>query len=260
MPLFAANLTTMFTERPFAERFAAAAACGFTRVECAFPYTLEPEQLVELLDRHALRMVLFNICPGDVAAGERGLSCLPNRQADFQASLALAEPYVAALRPDGVHVMAGLCPEGFAHDTLEQTYIDNVRLAARTLAPYTTRVCLEAINSTSMPGFFLRTQAQSADLVSKIGEANVAMQFDFFHCQMEEGNAVSRFARYQPLIGHVQIAGAPERHEPDTGELCYDYVFEALDRLGYTGTVGCEYTPAGRTEDGLGWFAPWRGQ
>lgn len=258
MPRFAANLSMMFTERPMEERFAAAAAAGFSAVEMMFPYDMEPERVSALLRSNALHLVLFNVCPGDFAAGERGLACLPERTEDFRRALAEAERYVDALRPDGVHVMAGLLPAGAERKAAERAYVENIRCAARSLAKYGTTICLEAINRISMPGFFMSRQEQTARYLDMIGEDNVGMQFDCFHCQMEEGGVARKLREHLPRIRHVQIAGAPERHEPDTGELRYEYVFSVLDDLGYSGYVGCEYSPAGRTEDGLGWFTPWK--
>ncbi len=257
MPRFAANLSMMFTERPFEDRFAAAAEAGFTAVEMLFPYTYDPGLLAGLLRRHGLHLALFNMCPGDMDAGERGLTCLPDKIGEFRAALREGARYVQALRPDCVHLMAGYAPQGAEPEDLDRVFVENVRLAARTLAPFGTTVNLEAINQVSMPGYFLSTQARSAGFVELINEPNVGMQFDCFHCQMQEGFVTGRLQRYLPLIRHIQIAGAPERHEPDTGELRYEYVFELMDRIGYTGYVGCEYNPAAGTTDGLGWFAPY---
>ena len=258
MPRFAANLTMMFADRPLADRFAAARAAGFTAVEMLFPYDLEPETVADLLRRNGLHLVLFNMCQGDFAGGERGLACLPDRTEDFRAALMRGERYVDVLRPDCVHIMAGLLPENVSREEAESVYVANVRLAARTLAQYNATISLEAINGISMPGFFLSRQEQTARCLDLIGESNVGMQFDCFHCQMAEGNVAGKLRAYLPRIRHIQIAGAPERHEPDTGELRYEYLFPLLDELGYAGYVGCEYNPAGRTEDGLGWFTPWR--
>ena len=237
MPRFAANLTMMFADRPMTERFAAARAAGFTAVEMLFPYEMEPETVLDLLRRNDLHLVLFNMCQGDFARGER---------------------YVDVLRPDCVHIMAGFLPANVSREDAERAYIDNIRLAARTLAQYNATICLEAINSISMPGFFLSRQEQTARYLDLIGESNVGMQFDCFHCQMEEGNVAGKLRAYLPRIRHIQIAGAPERHEPDTGELRYEYLFRLMDELGYKGYVSCEYNPAGRTEGGLGWLAPWK--
>ncbi|MDR2727423.1 MAG: TIM barrel protein [Deltaproteobacteria bacterium] len=258
MPRFAANLTMMFADRPMTERFAAAKAAGFAAVEMLFPYDMEPETVADLLRRNSLHLVLFNICQGDFAGGERGLACLPGRTEDFRAALLHGEHYVEVLRPDCVHVMAGLLPANVSREEAERVYVDNVRLAARTLARHHTAICLEAISGVSMPGFFLSCQEQTARCLDLIDESNVGMQFDCFHCQMAEGNVAGKLRAYLPRIRHIQIAGAPERHEPDTGELRYEYLFSLLDEFGYPGYVGCEYNPAGRTEDGLDWYARWK--
>lgn len=258
MPRFAANLSMLFTELPFEERFAAAAAAGFRAVEMLFPYDQDPQRIRALLDAHELHLVLFNLCPGNLEAGERGLACLPDRIQDFHKALEEGARFVDVLRPDCVHLMAGYAPEGANPEDMDTVFVENVRLAARTLAPFGTVVNLEAINQVSMPGFFLSTQSRSAHFVERIAEKNVAMQFDCFHCQMQEGNVGARMKRYLPLIRHIQIAGAPDRHEPDSGELRYDYLFHLMDTLGYSGYVGCEYNPAGVTTDGLGWYAPWK--
>lgn len=259
MPKFAANLSLLFTDRPLPERFAAAAAAGFSAVELLFPYhDLDAATFSRLLAENHLQLALFNICPGDYAAGERGLACLPDRVADFARALQMVEPYVAALRPPRVHLMAGILPRGTDRELATHVYCHNVGLAARTLAPYGVTVCLEAINRFSMPDFFVHRQEETARIVETVGEDNVAMQFDCFHCQMEQGNVSGMLRNYLPYIGHIQIAGAPERQEPDRGELRYEYLFDLVDSLGYTGFVGCEYNPAGQTEAGLGWFAPWR--
>jgi len=257
MPRFAANVSMLFTELPFEERFAAAAKVGFKAVEMLFPYDQDPERIRKLLDEHALHLVLFNLCPGDLAAGERGLACLPDRLQDFRRALDEGARYVEVLRPDCVHLMAGYAPEDADPEEMDRVFVENVRLAARTLAPFDAVVNLEAINQVSMPGFFLSTQSRSAHFVERIAEKNVGMQFDCFHCQMQEGNVGARMKRYLPLIRHIQIAGAPDRHEPESGELRYEYLFPLMDAIGYKGYVGCEYNPANGTEAGLGWFAPW---
>lgn len=258
MPRFAANLSMMFADRPLEQRFAAAAAAGFSAVEMLFPYSMTPEYVAGQLKAHNLHLVLFNVAPGNFDGGERGLACLPGREADFAAALEVAAPYVETLRPDCVHVMAGYQPADLARAEAEDVYVANIRAAARRFAPYGTTVCMEAINRINMPGFFLYQQEQTARYMDRIGEANVGMQFDCFHCQRQEGNVAEKLRAYLPRIRHIQIAGAPERHEPDTGELRYEYLFALLDELGYQGYLGCEYMPAATTEAGLGWFAPWK--
>ncbi|MGE9984288.1 2-oxo-tetronate isomerase [Desulfovibrio sp. SGI.169] len=257
MPRFAANLTMMFTELPFLDRFSAAADQGFQWVEYLFPYEFAPEHLARALERNRLRQALFNLPPGDWAAGERGMACLPDREKDMDAALERALTYAAALHCPRVHLMAGNRPPGVDAARLEQTYLGNVRRAAQRLADAGLELCLEPINHYSMPEYFLRTQEQAAAYIERLNLPNLRLQFDFFHCQMEQGNVSGRLRRFFPLIGHCQLAGAPNRHEPDQGELNYPHLLALLDELGYQGVVGCEYNPAGRTEDGLGWIRPW---
>ena len=252
MPRFAANLTMMFTELPFLDRFSAAADQGFHWVEYLFPYEFAPEDLARALERNGLTQALFNLPPGDWEAGERGLACLPGREKGEVAVL-----YAKALRCPRVHLMAGNRPTDADAARLERTYLDNVLRAAQRLADEGLELCLEPINQFSMPEYFLRTQEQAAAYIERLGLPNLRLQFDFFHCQMEQGNVSGRLRRFFPLIGHCQLAGAPDRHEPDQGELNYPYLLALLDELGYQGVVGCEYNPAGKTVDGLGWFRAW---
>lgn len=257
MPRFAANLTMMFTELPFLDRFSAAADQGFHWVEYLFPYEFAPEDLARALERNGLTQALFNLPPGDWEAGERGLACLPGREKEFDAALERAVLYAKALRCPRVHLMAGNRPTDADAARLERTYLDNVLRAAQRLADEGLELCLEPINQFSMPEYFLRTQEQAAAYIERLGLPNLRLQFDFFHCQMEQGNVSGRLRRFFPLIGHCQLAGAPDRHEPDQGELNYPYLLALLDELGYQGVVGCEYNPAGKTVDGLGWFRAW---
>ena len=257
MPRFAANLTMMFTELPFLDRFSAAADQGFHWVEYLFPYEFAPEDLARALERNGLTQALFNLPPGDWEAGERGLACLPGREKEFDAALERAVLYAKALRCPRVHLMAGNRPTDADAARLERTYLDNVLRAAQRLADEGLELCLEPINQFSMPEYFLRTQEQAAAYIERLGLPNLRLQFDFFHCQMEQGNVSGRLRRFFPLIGHCQLAGAPDRHEPDQGELNYPYLLALLDELGYQGVVGWVYNPAGKTVDGLGWFRAW---
>lgn len=254
MPRFAANLTMMFTEFPFLDRFSAAADQGFEWVECLFPYDFEPEVLAGALEHSGLKQVLFNLPPGDWQAGERGLACLPGREKEFDASVEKAVLYAKALQCPRVHVMAGNRPLGADANTLQNTYLGNVRRAAQRLADDGLELCLEPINRYSMPRYFLRSQEQAVGYLHSLDLPNARLQFDFFHCQMQEGNVSRRLRNFFPFIGHCQIAGVPGRHEPDQGELNYPFFFKLLDELGYAGVVGCEYNPAGQTVDGLGWI------
>jgi len=248
MPRFAANLSMMFTERPFLERFDAAAAAGFKAVEFLFPYDFAAADIRNALDRNGLTMALFNAPPGDWEAGERGLASLEGRAHEFRESIALALDYAEVLRPTRLHIMAGIA-EGLA---ARGVYIENLAHAAAVAGEL--RLCIEPINSRDMPGFHLNTSTDALTVLDAVGAANLGLQFDLYHAQIMEGDLTRRLERLMPRIAHIQIAGVPERHEPDTGEVSYPHLFAVLDRLGYDGHVGCEYRPAGRTEDGLGWF------
>lgn len=258
MPSFAANLSMMFAEVPFLERFAAARAAGFRAVEYLFPYEFPAGDLKRALDDAGLEQVLFNAPPGgDFAAGARGLAALPGREGDFRASIDLALEYAAVLGVRQIHVMAGIMP-GEA-DPLEwrAAYAANLRHAAAQAGRQGVAVLIEPINPFDMPGYFLATVEQAVSVISDTGSDNLFLQYDLYHQSRHGGELTGTFLRHQRLIGHVQVAGNPGRHEPDTGEIDYGFVFAALDRAGYEGWIGCEYRPAGLTEDGLGWLAPW---
>ncbi len=248
MPRFAANLSMMFTERPFLERFDAAAAAGFRAVEFLFPYAHEPAEIRTALDRNGLRLALFNAPPGDWEGGERGLAAVPGRAAEFRSGFARALDYAAVLNPSRLHVMAGIA----SGEAARATYVANLAHAAE--AAGGRRLCIEPINTRDMPGYHVSTSDDAVAVLDAVGAANLGLQFDFYHAQIMEGDLTRRLERLMPRIAHVQIAGVPDRHEPDTGEVSFPHLFAALDRLGYDGFVGCEYRPRGRTEDGLGWF------
>ena len=264
MPRFAANLSMLYSELDFTDRFAAAARDGFQAVEYLFPYAWPAQQLVGLLRQHGLRQVLFNAPPGDWDAGERGLACIPGREGEFREGLAQAIAYAKALECPRIHVMAGLMPKGVDADTLRATYVANLNGAADLAAPHGIDILIEPINPRDMPGFFLNRQDQAHALLDEIDRPNVKVQMDLYHCQIVEGDLAMKIRRYLPTccVGHIQIAGVPERHEPDVGEIHHPYLFELLDRLGYEGWIGCEYRPArgavpGGTRDGLGWMRPY---
>jgi len=238
----------MFTERSFMERFDAAAAAGFEAVEFLFPYAHSAVEIRGALDRNGLEMALFNAPPGDWEAGERGLASLVGREAEFRDSIARALDYAALLRPGRIHIMAGLA-EGAA---ARETFIANLAHAAERAGDQ--RLCIEPINSRDMPGYHLNNSTDALAVLDAVGAANIGLQFDLYHAQIMEGDLTRRLERLMPRIAHIQIAGVPERHEPDSGEVDYPHLFGVLDRLGYDGYVGCEYRPAGRTEDGLRWF------
>ena len=258
MPRFAANLSMMFTDVPFLERFGRAAAAGFEGVEFLFPYEHPAEAIAAELDRHGLTQALFNLPPGDFAKGERGIACLPGREAEFREGVETALRYAAATRCRALHCMAGLLPEGADRTRHEAVYVENLRHAARRCAEAGITLVIEPINTRDIPGYFLNYQHQARRILERVGEPNLKLQLDLYHCQIMEGDLARHIREFADITAHVQIAGVPERHEPDLGEVNYPYLFAVLDELGYGGWVGCEYRPKGRTEDGLGWFAPWR--
>ncbi|RMF14279.1 MAG: hydroxypyruvate isomerase [Gammaproteobacteria bacterium] len=251
---FAANLSMLFTEVPFPARFESAAESGFRAVEYLFPYEWPADQLREQLERHQLRQALFNAPPGDWQAGERGLACLAGREEDFGAGLEAVLDYASVLENHLVHVMAGIVPAGQDPALARDTYIRNIQQAADILGQAGLTVCIEPINHADMPGYFLNTVPQALGLLDEISRENVRLQFDIYHCQRTTGDVTLWLERALPQIGHIQIAGVPGRHEPDYGELNYPWLFERLRQLGYSGYVGCEYVPAGKTEDGLAWL------
>jgi len=257
MPRFAANLSMLYTEHAFLDRFAAAAADGFRGVECLFPYAFAPEAIAAQLQAHGLEQVLFNLSPGDWDQGERGMACHPGREAEFAATVEAALPYARALRCHRLHALSGIVPAGVSVQQARATLVGNLRLAARRVADEGITLLIEPINTRDMPGYFLTHQQQAHDIVAEVGEANLQVQMDFYHCQIMEGDLIRRLQRHIKGVGHVQIAGAPDRHEPDRGEVHYPAVLAALDAAGYTGWVGCEYRPAGETRAGLGWVRPW---
>ena len=258
MPLFAANLSMMYAEVPFLERFALAATDGFVGVEYLFPYEYDARELKILLDRHGLRQALFNAPPGDWAAGERGIASLPGREDEFVRSMEKALAYADALDCKTVHVMSGNRVALMLRERQRAVLAANLARAADMAATSGVTVVIEPINRRNMPQYFLERQDEAQALVAELGRPNLAVQFDVYHCQITEGDITTRLGRDLSHIGHVQIASVPDRHEPDTGEVNYDWIFKFLDASGYTGWIGCEYAPAGPTSAGLGWFAPWR--
>ena len=270
MPRFAANLTMLYSEHPFLDRFAAAAADGFTGVEYLFPYAHPGDEIARRLRAHGLTQVLFNAPPGDWDAGERGLACLPDRVAEFRAGVERALDYAGALDCPRLHLMAGLMPAGVAPQRLQDTYLDNLAWAAARAASAGREVLIEPINRRDMPGYFLTRQDEAHATVDAVGAPNLKVQMDLYHCQIVEGDLASRLRRWLPggRVGHLQIAGVPDRHEPDAnGELNWPWLFALIDALaaasGWDGWVGCEYRPRrgavpGATRDGLGWLHAWR--
>jgi hydroxypyruvate isomerase len=258
MPRFAANLTMMFNEVPFPGRFAAAARAGFTAVEFLFPYDYPPGEVAGWLREHELENVLFNLPPGDWAAGERGLAAVPGREDEFRDGVRRALEYAAQLGTPRLHAMAGLVPPGAERSACREVYVRNLRHAAEALASRGLTLLIEPINTRDFPGFFLNTQAEAHAIREEVGASNVKVQMDLYHAQIVEGDLTTKIRRDAEHIGHVQAASVPDRHEPDEGEVDYGHLFRLLDEVGYTGWVGCEYRPRGRTEDGLGWLRAWR--
>jgi hydroxypyruvate isomerase len=254
VPKFAANLSMMFNEQEFPARFAAAAKAGFNAVEFLFPYDYSPAEVSKWLKENNLKNVLFNLPPGDWAAGERGIAALPGREAEFRAGVAKSIEYALELGTPQLHMMAGLVPVGSDMALHRKTYLENLKFAAKELAKHHLTLLLEPINTRDMPGYFLNTQAQAHELRVESGESNVKVQMDFYHAQIMEGDLAETFKKYFKDIGHTQIASVPKRNEPDDGEVNYPYLYQLLDEMGYEGYVGCEYRPKGKTEDGLAWF------
>ena len=255
MPRFAANLSMLFTEVPFLERFALAAHSGFTAVEFLFPYAFAAKDIRARLDDCGLQLVLHNLAPGDWDAGDRGLACDPQRTAAFRASVAQAVDYAQALGVAQLHAMSGIAPAGVEPARLRATWLENMAYAASALQQAGLRLLVEPINRFDIPGYYLQHTAQALELLDVLGAANTALQYDIYHAQRSEGELAATLARHIARIGHVQIADNPGRHEPGSGEIHYPFLFAELDRLGYRGWVGCEYRPAGTTQAGLGWLA-----
>lgn len=265
MPRFAANLSMLYNEHAFLDRFAAAAADGFRGVEYLFPYDFAAADIAQRLQDHGLQQVLFNAPPGDWAAGERGLACLPGREAEFRAGFAHALDYAQALNCPRIHVMAGLTPTCAERAALQATYEANLAWAADMAGTAGRDVLIEPINTRDIPGFFLNRQDEAHRVVQAIGLPNLKVQFDLYHCQIVEGDVAMKIRQYLPTgrVGHFQIAGVPMRHEPDLGELNHPYLFGVIDEVsaacGWEGWVGCEYRPArgavsGGTSAGLEWL------
>lgn len=278
MPKFAANLSMMYVELPFLDRFEAAAKDGFKAVEYLFPYAYEAKELAARLKNNGLQQVLFNLPPGGVDAasidtawnaGTRGIACIAGRETEFAAGADLALKYAEALNCPCLHMMAGLLPTN-ALSTAEnkantrQTYINNAKHASQWVAKQGINLLLEPINTRDIPGFFLNRQDEAHALITEIEQPNVKVQMDLYHCQIVEGDVAMKIRQYLPTgnVGHFQIAGVPERHEPDVGEMNYPYLFDVIDSLGYDGWIGCEYKPKlggqpNGTSSGLGWLKPY---
>lgn len=254
MPKFAANLSMMFTEHDFLDRFEAAATAGFQAVEFLFPYEHPAEVLKSRLNANGLQQVLFNLPPGDWAAGERGLAAMPGRQDEFAAAIDQALDYAEVLGNELVHAMSGIPGPEADVQQCQDLLIENLRMAAEKAAARGKTVIIEPLNTRDNPGYFLTSQAQARTLIEAVGHDNLGLQFDLYHCQIMEGDLAQHLRDYIDIIRHIQIAGVPGRHEPTVGEINHPFLFALMDSLGYGGWVGCEYRPAGATVDGLGWI------
>ncbi len=273
MPQFAANLSLMYTELPFLDRFEAAARDGFKAVEYLFPYSWPAKELAARLQAHGLQQVLFNAPPGGTEAasieaawngGQKGTACLAGREAEFRAGVALALEYAAVLGCPRIHLMAGQVPEGMAREAAQASYVRNLRQGALEAAKAGVEVLIEPINTRDVPRFFLNRQDHAHEILAEVGAANLKVQMDLYHCQIVEGDVAMKLRKYLPTgqVGHLQIAGVPERHEPDIGELHHPYLFSVIDELQFSGWIGCEYRPLrggqpGGTSAGLGWLKPY---
>ena len=254
MPRFAANLSMLFTEVDFLERFDAAAAAGFTGVEYLFPYDYPAEVIKARLDANQLEQVLFNLPAGDWASGERGIACHPARVDEFRAGVDQAIAYAQVLGNKQVNCLAGIYPQGHDRAVVEQCFIDNLKYAAEKLAAAGIKLVMEMINTRDIPGFYLNTTQQALAIRDQVGSANLYLQYDIYHMQIMEGDLARTVEANLAVINHVQLADNPGRHEPGTGEINYRFLFAHLERIGYQGWVGCEYKPATTTAAGLGWM------
>ena len=254
MPKFSANLTMMFNEVEFLGRFERAAKAGFKAVEYMFPYEWPKEQLAGELESHDLEQVLFNLPAGDWAAGERGIACIPGREGEFKDGVGSALDYADALGCPTLNCLVGLTPEGPEQDRVRQTLVNNLQFAAAALEKKGVRFVIEMLNYNAVPGFHLVTTKEALRLIEAVNHPNLTMQYDVYHMQIMEGNLIDTMSANMSRIGHIQIADNPGRHEPGTGEINFPNVFAAIDAAGYEGWIGCEYVPAGTTEEGLSWL------
>jgi len=257
MPKFAANLTMLYNEVDFLDRFDAAAKAGFRGVEYLFPYAYSQEQLAERLQRNGLTQVLHNLPAGDWAKGERGIACLPDRVGEFQDGVGKAIDYATALSCRQVNCLAGIAPQGVAAEVLRETFVANLKFAAARLEAAGIRLLIEPINTRDIPGFFLNRTQQAVDTIAAVGSTNLWVQYDIYHMQIMEGDLAPTLQKHRARVAHIQLADNPGRNEPGTGEINYPFLFGFIDRLGYDGWIGCEYKPKTTTAEGLGWIRPW---
>ena len=253
MLTLAANLTLLFAEVPFEERFAAAATAGFRHVECQFPYGHNPRTLLKLLTQHRLQLVLHNLPAGDWESGERGIACHPSRATEFRRGVELGLEYAVALGCSQLNCLAGVVPDGIGDLEATQTFVDNLRYAAPICRQAGVRLLIEPLNRRDVPGFMLSNTQQARSIIEAVGSDNLFLQYDVYHMQIMEGDVLSTLAQSWDRIAHIQVADVPGRHEPGTGEIAFTEVFEFLEKRGYQGFIGCEYRPAGNTAEGLKW-------
>ena len=256
MPRFAANLGYLFTERPLLERIDAAAAAGFKAIELQFPYDVPASAVKTAIERNKLTVLGINTLPGDAAKDEFGFAAVPGRERDWQVTFDKAFDYIAAIGGSAVHCLAGKVAPG-RRPAAEHVYIENLQRAADLAAAKNITLLIEPINPRDRPNYFLNRVEHAADIIAKAGRPNIRIQFDFYHVQIVGGDLIHRLEQFMPVVGHLQCAAVPVRHEPDCGEINYPFVFAAVDRLGYQGWIGCEYRPRGRTEAGLAWARPY---
>lgn len=256
MPRLAANLSMLFTEVPFLDRFALAAQAGFKAVECQFPYAFPADVVAERLKTHGLRMVMFNLPAGDWDRGERGLACLPGREDEFRTGISRAVAYARALRVDRLNCLAGIAPPS-GHRAVRETLVANLTHAARELGAHGMTLLVEPVNPRDVPGFYLTRSRQTLDLIDDVALPNVALQYDVYHMQVTEGDLAYTLSRIVGRVGHIQIADPPARNEPGTGEVNFDFLLDHLDAIGYGGWVGCEFRPRAGTQSGLAWAGKW---
>jgi hydroxypyruvate isomerase len=254
---FSANLTMLFNEVGFLDRFEMASRAGFKGVEFMFPYEFDKDPISEKLDKYGLEVVLHNIPAGNWAGGERGIACLPDRVGEFQSNVGRAIEYAKALKCPRLNCMAGLGPQGVPSEKVRQTFINNLRFAGAALAKENIRLLIEPINTTDMPGFYLNHTQQALEMMLEINHPNIWLQYDIYHMQIMEGNLINTIRSNIGKIGHMQIADNPGRHEPGTGEINFPNVFRSISETGYTGWIGCEYKPLKGTEEGLTWVKPY---
>ena len=254
MAKFAANLSMLFTELPFLDRFEAAAKAGFKAVEFLFPYAWTAEEIKQRLDDHGLTLVLHNLPAGDWDAGERGIACHPDRVEEFRAGVVKAVAYAKVLGVGQLNCLAGKAPAGVSDPLLHQTLVDNLKFAANALQAAGLRLLIEPINSFDIPGFYLNFTSQALSILDEVGADNAFVQYDIYHAQRMEGELAATLQKHLARIGHIQLADNPGRNEPGTGEINYPFLFKHLERIGYSGWIGCEYKPATTTEAGLGWL------